>query len=195
MARRAITPRPGGSQPVPYSAAPQPKPTAREMGFTGTLRFGLLFILIFIFGFGAWAALAPLESAAIAPGEIVVEGDRQTVEHLEGGIVGEILVKEGDIVSAGEPLILLDDTQARASVGVLNTRLTYAAALEARLIAEAVGAAELQLEAGRVVDAHPTVVARRRAFEQVAAEGGVVVHRASNFCRRKFAKDLRFERN
>lgn len=145
MARRAITPRPGGSQPVPYSAAPQPKPTAREMGFTGTLRFGLLFILIFIFGFGAWAALAPLESAAIAPGEIVVEGDRQKVEHLEGGIVGEILVREGDLVSAGEPLILLDATQARASVGVLSTRLTYAAALEARLIAERDGESSLSL--------------------------------------------------
>ena len=66
----------------------------------------------------------------------MVEGNRRTVEHLEGGIIAELLVRDGDLVDAGAPLIRLDDTQAQASVGVLTTRMTYAVALEARLVAE-----------------------------------------------------------
>jgi len=136
MARRAVVPRQGGSQLATFSEVPSHRFSAREMGFAGTLRFGLLLILVFVGGFGTWAALAPLESAAIAAGEVVVEGDRRSVEHLEGGIVADILVRDGDTVEAGDPLIRLDDTQARASFGVLTTRLVYATALEARLAAE-----------------------------------------------------------
>ena len=136
MAEKSLVPhQDGGSQIVPYDLAPNQGPNSRSMGFATTLRTGLIVVLIFVCGFGAWAGLAPLESAAIAVGEIVVEGDRRKVEHFEGGIVGEILVRDGDTVKPGAPLIRLDDTQAKASVGVLNTRMTLAVALEARLIA------------------------------------------------------------
>jgi len=79
MAKPPIIPQEGGSQVVPYQVAGPTQPTVREMGFTTTLWIGLVIILVFVVGFGAWAALAPLDSAAIASGEIIVEGDRRTV--------------------------------------------------------------------------------------------------------------------
>ena len=58
-----------------------------------------------------WASLAPLDSAAIAPGVLSVEGNRKTIQHLEGGIVDNIEIKEGDLVEAGQVLVRLDQTQ------------------------------------------------------------------------------------
>ena len=66
---------------------------------------------VFVIGFGFWATYAPLESAAIAGGAIEAESSRKTIQHLEGGIVGRILVNDGDEVAAGQPLIRLDDTR------------------------------------------------------------------------------------
>lgn len=80
--------------------------------------------------------MAPLNSAALARGVVSVEGKRKTVQHLEGGIVGEIIVKAGDIVRVGEPLIRLDDTLPKANLKLLQGRLNSVIALEARLRAE-----------------------------------------------------------
>lgn len=136
MARAPVPAPRGGSQLALFDEVPPPKPSSRQMGFRGSLTVGLLLIAVFIGGFGSWAALAPLESAAIALGEIIVEGNRRSVEHLEGGIVKEIRVKDGSSVNAGDPLIILDDTQARASMQLLRKRLNDNAALAARLDAE-----------------------------------------------------------
>ena len=96
-----------------------------------------LIILLVTFGiFGTWAAFAPLESAAIAPGVVTVKGNRKTIQHLEGGIVREILVSNGEEVEAGEALIVLDKTQFGAELGVLQGQLYTVLAREARLIAE-----------------------------------------------------------
>ena len=67
----------------------------RRMGVIPSMTVGAVFVLAFFGGFGAWAAFAPLDSAAIALGTLAVESRRKTVQHLEGGIVGEILVDEG----------------------------------------------------------------------------------------------------
>ena len=80
-------------------------------------RRGLIILAITFGGFGLWSLLAPLQSAALAPGTVVVKGSRKNVEHLEGGIVAEIIVKDGDQVQAGDLLIRLDGTQARGPVG------------------------------------------------------------------------------
>lgn len=105
----------------------------------GIRRIGLL-ILVLIFGvFGSWAALAPLESAALAPGVVKVKNYRKTVQHLEGGIVRDILVREGTSVRAGDPLIELDDTQYRAERQLLRGQYLSLRALEARLLAERAG--------------------------------------------------------
>lgn len=103
---------------------------ARPMALAGAV------VALFFGGFAAWAAFAPLESAAIAPGALGVSGERKTVQHLEGGIVARIEVAEGDAVAAGQILLVLDDTQPRAALARLESRRRSAAALEARLVAE-----------------------------------------------------------
>jgi len=98
-------------------------------------------------GFGAWAALAPLSSAAVAPGVIVADSHRKTVQHLEGGIVAEILVRDGDRVTAGQPLMRLDDLETRSTVALLEGQLWSLLAQEARLSAERDGLPAIVLPA------------------------------------------------
>ena len=99
------------------------------------VRTGLSVVIIFVVGFIGWSAFAPLDSALMAPGVIVVESHRKTIQHLEGGIVKDILVKEGQAVKAGQTLIRLDDTQARVQLALLQDEADGLAADEARLIA------------------------------------------------------------
>src|SRR6185437_7566230 len=87
-------------------------------------------------GFGSWATLAPLDGAVVASGVVKVEGNRKSVQHLDGGIVKELRVKEGDHVEAGDVLMVLDDTQARAEYEVLSEQYLVLRATEARLLAE-----------------------------------------------------------
>ena len=82
-------------------------------------------ILLFFGGFGAWAMIATLASAAIAPGVVSPDGSRKTIEHLEGGIVREIYVGEGDQVQAGQVLVSLEDVKARAEFEELRERFVH----------------------------------------------------------------------
>ena len=99
-------------------------------------RFGYLLIIIVFGFFGAWSVLAPLSSATLAPGTVTVEGYRKTVQHLEGGIVKSILVRDGDTVSKGQTLLELEDTSSRAQLETMRGQLYSALAREARLVAE-----------------------------------------------------------
>jgi HlyD family type I secretion membrane fusion protein len=101
----------------------------------------LVVIAVFFGGLGSWAALAPLDSAALASARVTVAGNRKTVQHLEGGIVGELRVREGDRVAPGQLLLALDDTQARATLDQLRARYDNLLAREARLLAERSGGA------------------------------------------------------
>ena len=74
--------------------------------------FGCLVIASFLVGFGIWAATAPIAGASIAQGVVAASGENNAVQHLEGGIVSEILVKKGDRVKQGQALVKLDETQA-----------------------------------------------------------------------------------
>ncbi|WP_170608534.1 HlyD family type I secretion periplasmic adaptor subunit [Ruegeria arenilitoris] len=100
---------------------------------------GYIIILIFFGGFGTWSAVATLQSAALAPGVISPDGSRKTVQHLEGGIIRQIHVREGDTVAAGSPLVTLQNTSALARYEELQERLVYLLAVEARLEAEQLG--------------------------------------------------------
>ena len=102
---------------------------------------GRFVTVVFIFGFFAWAGLAPLESALIAPGTIVVESHRKVLQHLEGGVVKDILVREGDVVRAGQKLLELDPTQASSTLDAVQGEVDALSAQEARLLAERQGAA------------------------------------------------------
>jgi epimerase transport system membrane fusion protein len=104
---------------------------------------GIGILLAGVGGFGAWAALAPIDSAAVAPGVVTVELNRKTVQHLEGGIVREILVREGDRVAPGDLLVRLDDTQALAQREIVRSQYLAGRALEARLVAERDGYREV----------------------------------------------------
>ena len=97
-------------------------------------------ILLVFGGFGAWASIAPLDSAAIAPARVAVEGDRKPVQHLEGGIIREILVREAQQVAEGQILFRLDPTAARANAELLGRQLDAGLAQEARIMAERAGA-------------------------------------------------------
>ncbi|MBS99318.1 MAG: hemolysin secretion protein D [Oceanospirillaceae bacterium] len=96
-----------------------------------------LIILFLTFGvFGTWATVAPLDSAALAPGVVTVKSYRKTVQHLEGGIVEALKVRDGDVVEEGDILLTLDATQARAELEIVRGQLIATRALEARLQAE-----------------------------------------------------------
>ncbi len=110
--------------------------TEGRFGLHFPIVIGCIIIALFLGALGGWAALAPLESAAIAPGEVAIDTKRKTIQHLEGGIIGEILVRDGDIVVAGQVLIRLEEIQSRAELGLLQGRYITASAVEARLIAE-----------------------------------------------------------
>lgn len=97
---------------------------------------GVIVILAFFVLFGGWATLAPLSSAAIAPGVLSPDGSRRTVQHLEGGIIRDILVRDGDFVEAGQVLVTLEGTSASAMVGMLRNQYFNLASLHARLVAE-----------------------------------------------------------
>ncbi len=105
-------------------------------GIRSRVIIGLGLVLLFFGVFGAWAALAPIDSAVIASGTVVVEGSRKTIQHLEGGIVSELLVQDGDRVEAGDVLVRLDVTRARAELDLFRNQLAAARAEKARMVAE-----------------------------------------------------------
>jgi epimerase transport system membrane fusion protein len=113
--------------------------TADELAFLNPIpmiRKGMIVILVFVGGFLAWASLAQLESAVSAPGVVVVESHRKTIQHLEGGIVRDVLVTDGDTVQAGQPLLRLEQTQPESNFRLLQDQANGLIAQEARLIAE-----------------------------------------------------------
>ncbi len=104
---------------------------------------GLSCVALFTFGFGAWAAFAPLASAVIAQGVVIAAGENLAVQHLEGGIIERIFVREGEKVSAGQKLLALDPTAAAAQRNRLDKQFVALSARAARLVAERDGLATL----------------------------------------------------
>lgn len=106
---------------------PSPRPFA-IMGYA---------IVLITFGvFGGWATFAKLDSAVFAPGTITLEGNRKVVQHLEGGIVEELLVQEAYTVEEGDVLLRLSGIEARSNLKVVDTRMSMALVAETRLLAE-----------------------------------------------------------
>ena len=130
---------------------------------------GYAAVLLFFGGFAAWSAHAPLASAAVAQGVVSPDGNRKTIEHLEGGIVRAIHVREGDKVRAGQILVTLEDIKARAEFDELRERLIHLVTVEARLLAEQSGAESIAvpsaLSAFEPAIVEPSLIAQRRLFE------------------------------
>ncbi len=119
----------------------------QRMSTTGSLRkfqiFGLVVILLLAGGMGGWAAYASVAGAVVASAQVVVESNSKKVQHLEGGIVSEINVRNGDLVKAGDIILRLDDTETRAGLGIINAQLNELQARMARLEAERDEASDL----------------------------------------------------
>ena len=113
----------------------------------GLRRFGLIVVLCFFGGFGLWSVLARIDSAAMAPGKITVAGNRRTIQHLEGGIVKKIWVKEGSRVEKGAVLVELQDTRAKSIYDMRKNEAEQLLAQETRLVAEQLDRSTLVLNA------------------------------------------------
>src|SRR5262245_65549664 len=84
---------------------------------------GLAITVLLIGGVGGWAATSRLAGAVIAPGTVVVRSNVKKVQHPTGGVVGQILVKDGDEVEEGQVVLRLDDTVTRSTLGVVRSQL------------------------------------------------------------------------
>ncbi len=136
----------------------------RKYSFAG---YVILFITFGILG--AWAYFAIIASAVVAPGVVSLESDRKVVQHLEGGIVQEILVREADLVEQGDPLLVLDNIQVNSEITVLEQRRATSEALIARLVAEQTFAEEIDFSPDLLSAEDPhvksAVQAQRNIFE------------------------------
>jgi HlyD family secretion protein len=115
----------------------------RAPSLHGTVAAGLTIVALFFGGFLGWSMFADIDSAVVAQGTVVVDSHRKTVQHLEGGILRQLLVKEGDHVRAGQPLAYLDSTQADSALGQLVNQSWSVKAQIARLRAEQAGSRDI----------------------------------------------------
>jgi HlyD family secretion protein/epimerase transport system membrane fusion protein len=115
-------------------------------------RAGYLVTGLFGAVFGLWGGLVPLASGAMAPGIIAPETSRKTVQHLEGGIITKLAVRDGDTVLVGQALVELDSVQAQTTVDILRNQQLRLFARQARLDAEIAGAATVAFPAQLVTD-------------------------------------------
>lgn len=137
----------GGVVLPPPQVPPNPKLDLPHPRTRGPMLLGLVVSLVFVGGFAAWSVLAPLAEAAIAPGTIKVEGTRRTLSHLEGGIVREILVRDGAKVKAGDVVMRLDQIQADSTLETQRAQRWALLAQDARLTAEQTRAREVSFPA------------------------------------------------
>jgi HlyD family secretion protein len=149
-ARREALPALARPFTAPELLLDAPRPRTR-----GATLFGVLAILAFIGGFAAWSFFAPLSEAAIAPGVIKSEGQRRVIQHLEGGFIREILVRDGEVVQAGQPLMRLDDVQSGANLETLRGQRFALLAQDARLTAELARAGDIAFPAELLHSADP----------------------------------------
>jgi HlyD family secretion protein len=97
---------------------------------------GLATTLLMFAGIGGWAATTDMAGAVLAPGSVVVSGNVKKIQHPTGGVIGDILVKNGDAVKTGDLLVRLDETITRASLAVITRQMDELAGRRARLSAE-----------------------------------------------------------
>jgi len=130
------------------------------------LLLGSAAALVLVGGVGGWAMTTELSGAVIAQGQLVVDSNVKKVQHPTGGVVGELRVKDGDRVNAGDVLLRLDETQARTNLAIVTSALDELAARQARGEAERDGAEKVSFPADLLARLDDPVVRRVTAGEQ-----------------------------
>jgi HlyD family secretion protein len=150
-ASRALTEYRGGQVAArPPRPRPPVEPSAADEydqfdGMGRKITAGLIVIVLIFGGLGTWSATASLDGAVVAPGQVQVESSRKAVQHLEGGIVKEILIRDGDRVKQGDLLIRLADKAVGANLRLVQGQVAELAIRRARLTAEREGKDDLQI--------------------------------------------------
>lgn len=131
----------------------------------GAKMAGWIILLLFFGGIGGWSVTAPLNGAVIGKAVAKVEGNRKSVQHLDGGVIKELRVREGDRVEVGTVLVVLDDSQILADYDVLLRQDAMLRATEARLLAE--------LRGDQAIDFPRELLERTEPYARTAIEGQV----------------------
>jgi epimerase transport system membrane fusion protein len=153
------------------STAPAASPYAKEA--RDIVRTGIVVLALLVFGIGIWMVITPLSGAVIATALVKIDMNRKTVQHQEGGIVKEVLVRDGSRVKAGDILLLLDDVRVDATNELLRTQLDGDLAKSARLDAERA----LETSILYPVELTSRASAEPRVSELMAREGAVLASR------------------
>jgi epimerase transport system membrane fusion protein len=173
-----------------YQELTLPNPQQPELASdsaSGAIRAGWIILVLFFVGFGGWAMTAPLNGAVVGEAIVKVEGNRKSVQHLDGGVVKKLHVKDGDRVREGDVLLVLDDTQVRAEFDILSQQYAILRATEARLSAELANHDAIRFPAELVDSVEPyaktAIDAQRHEFDSrraaITGEEQILVHRAS----------------
>jgi HlyD family secretion protein len=156
-------------QVPPHPLLDRPAPKTRV-----PMLVGLFTSIVFVGGFALWSVLAPLAEASIAPGVIRVEGTRRTISHLEGGIVRELLVRDGTKVKAGDVMMRLDLVQADSSLETQRAQRWALLAQDARLNAEIAQRRDVSFPADLLASPDP------RAIEAVTGQRALFLARQAS---------------
>jgi len=159
------------------SPTPPPKPASPFREVRVYMLFGLAVVGVLLGGIGVWAATVDIAGAVIAHGLVVVDSSVKKVQHPTGGVVGAILVREGQHVEAGDVLVRLDETVTRASLQMVSKQLDEVEVRQARLVAE---------QSGRADIAYPAAILARKD-DQVLA--GIMASETALFESRRAARE------
>lgn len=163
----------------PAPSKPTEAPTVAALS-RGPVLFGAVVVALFFGAFGTWAALAPLSSGAIAHGVVSPDSERRVIQHLEGGIIRQVHVREGQQVKAGDPLVTLEATRAEATFSSRRQQWLRLIAMRARILAQQTDADIVDFPVEVLESTNPDVVSfvanqqqtfeiRRTALEQQRA--------------------------
>ena len=119
---------------------------------------------------GGWAATAKIDSASVASGVVALEGDRQIVQHLEGGIVEKIMVREADSVEQGDTLVILESIETRSNLERVSNRFNEQSVIEARLLAEREFESSITFPETMLTDATPELLEVMRTQDNILSD-------------------------
>ena len=130
------------------------------------IKIGVGIILFVFLILGGWSAFAPLATYSVAVGKISADTEKKTVQHLDGGIIKEILVKDGDEVKTGDILLKLDDTQIKSQLAILTAQYSEAVAMASRFEAQKDDKNSMRSPSGEVAKSQQNILAETQKLRE-----------------------------